>query len=167
MNRCRQRPDRIAPRGHPVFAEWCPSAAACCSLRSELRSGDGSRPCARMIKMDFLDPQKQAILISLRQLRRDAASQCAAGARLSSALSSPLSSAPAGGLALLPRSDVPADQRQRRRTNPLHVVGGSCLCRRPERIRSWDRRARIPFKGEPRSRRTQCPVPLRAECAES
>jgi hypothetical protein len=54
INRCMQVPDRTARRGHAVFAGWCPSAAACCSLRSKLRSGEANRTCARMIKMDVL-----------------------------------------------------------------------------------------------------------------
>jgi hypothetical protein len=54
INRCRQTPDRLARRGHPVFAEWCLSAAWCCSLRSKLRSRDGNRSCSKMIKMGVL-----------------------------------------------------------------------------------------------------------------
>ena len=42
INRCRQVPDRTAQRGHAAFAEWCPSAARCRALRSQLRSPGGS-----------------------------------------------------------------------------------------------------------------------------
>ena len=47
INRCRQKPDRIAPPGHPMLAGWCPSAGVCCSLRSKLLSRDGNRPSAQ------------------------------------------------------------------------------------------------------------------------
>ena len=50
INRCRQIPDRIAQRGHAAFARWCPGAARCCSLGSQLRSPSSSpAPCV-MIK---------------------------------------------------------------------------------------------------------------------
>jgi hypothetical protein len=42
INRCMQIPDRIARRGHAAFAGWCPRAAWCCSLRSQLRSRSGN-----------------------------------------------------------------------------------------------------------------------------
>lgn len=50
INRCRQAPDLIvASRGPLTFAEWCPSAPRCCSLRSQLRSLQ-SRRSTVMIK---------------------------------------------------------------------------------------------------------------------
>jgi hypothetical protein len=46
INRCMRVPDRTAQRGHAAFGGWCPSAARCCSLLSQLRSRGGSPvPC--------------------------------------------------------------------------------------------------------------------------
>jgi hypothetical protein len=66
---------------------------------------------------------KQPLPLTI-DLRRSPALHGAAGARLSSALSSPLSSATRCGLVLLPRSGVPSPTNgSGANTNPLHVVG--------------------------------------------
>jgi hypothetical protein len=92
--RCMQIPDHIAQRGHAAFAGWCPRAARCCSLRLQLRSrSDNSALCAADQGWSPLTPRSAQPCSPAFDLRRDLASQGAVGAGLSSALSSPLSSA--------------------------------------------------------------------------
>ncbi len=77
INRCRQVRDRTARRGHAAFVRWCPSAAPCCPLRSELRSPGGSPAPCMMAEAGALDPQKRAILVySLRSVPRPSFALC-------------------------------------------------------------------------------------------
>jgi hypothetical protein len=103
INRCMQIPDRTARRGHAAFAGWCSSVAWSCSLRSELRSRGGSlAPCVMTKAGVHLTPRSTEPCSPAFDLRRNQrASQCAAGARLSSVLSLPLSSARARRLGLV------------------------------------------------------------------
>jgi hypothetical protein len=73
--------------------------ARCCSLRSKLRSPGGSpTPCAMTeAGAHLMTPRGTQPCFLAFDLRRDPASRCASGVWLSSALSSPLLSARAGG----------------------------------------------------------------------
>jgi hypothetical protein len=103
INRCMQLPDRTARRGQATFAGWCPSAARCCSLRSKLRS-PGGRPasCVMVEARAHLTPRSTPPSSPASDLRCDLTPRCACGARVSAALSSPLSSARRRGSALFP-----------------------------------------------------------------
>lgn len=91
---CGQIPDRTARRWHAALARWCSGVAQCCSLRSELRSrGSGPAPCVMTKAGVPLTPRSAQPCFPVFDMRRDLAAWCAAGARLSS----PLSSARAGG----------------------------------------------------------------------
>ena len=108
INRCRQAPDRTARRGDTAFVGWCWSAARCCSLRSELRSSGGSpTPCGRTKAGAPLTPRSTQPLPPASDTAHDPAPHGAPGARLSSALSSPLSSARRRILGSAPRHPMP------------------------------------------------------------